>query len=147
MTPKTSKFVHVPPARNAVVGQLTEFKWEYLLSNTDSKNVKLVQLSRRSNLQGKPQLVWKVQNNIKFTSQEYANRLKVSVKSRKERSNHQTKRYTFELFNVTLKDGGYYEFKVEFLNQMRNLRNEVFLEVHGKVLLAVLFLSFQLFNL
>ena len=127
---KTSVFLHVPQARNAIVGQVTEFKWEYRLSDADSKDVKALQLSQSSNPQTKQLVLWKAQNNVNTTNPKYAKRL---LATKNKRHNSRTLSYSFKLFNVTLNDEGNFTFKVEFGNQLRNVKRRVFLDVQGAV--------------
>jgi len=124
----TSEFLHVPQARNAIVGQVTEFKWEYHLSDADSKDVKALQLSRISNPQTKELVLWKARDHENTTDPKYAKRL---LATKSKRHNSRTLSYSFKLFNVTLNDEGNYTFKVEFGNQLRNVKRGVFLDVKG----------------
>jgi len=124
----TSVFLHVPQARNAIVGQATEFKWEYRLSDADSKDIKTLQLSRISNLKTKQLVLWKTRNNVNITNLKYAKRL---LATKNKMRNSRTLSYSFKLLNVTFDDEGNYTFKVEFGNQLRNVKKGVFLDVQG----------------
>ena len=104
---------------------MTEFHWEYHLSDTDSKDVKYVQFARRTTPTSKPLLLWKAQNNVNTISPEYAKRLVVSVRNWRS--------YKFKLSNVTRQDKGVYELKVVFAKAERELQRQVLVEVHGKV--------------
>ena len=104
---------------------MTEFHWEYHLSDTDSKVVKYVQFVRRTSPESKPLVLWKIQNNVHTTRPEYAKRLVVSVRNWRS--------YKFKLYNVTLQDEGKYELKVVFAVTERELKKQVQIEVLGKV--------------
>ena len=129
----------VPSARIGIVGQATEFKWVYRYYTSDA-DFKAVLLTQRTNPQAKSRMLWKVHNNIHTTIPEYANRLFVSVDSKNEK-NHHTKSYTFKLVNVTRDDEGDYEFQVKFTQGQQDLESRVFLDVLGKITLALLHVS------
>ena len=131
---KGSAFLHVPLARVGIVGQIAEFEWEYQYDTSvaNGGDVKIVQFSKRSNLQTKPRILWKFQDNVKTTIPEYAERLFVSNVTRNEREKYPIERYTFKLFKVNTNDEGYYELNVGFTNEEMDLDSRVSLDVHGK---------------
>jgi len=124
----TSVFLYIPKARNAIVGQATEFKWEYRLSDADSKDIKVLQLTRILNLHTKQLVLWEARNNVNTTNPKYAKRL---LATKNKRHNSRTLSYSFKLFNLTLDDEGNYTFKVELGSQLRNVKRGVFLDVQG----------------
>ena len=136
---KKSTIVSVPSARIGIVGEATEFKWVYRYPISDA-DFKAVQLTRRTNPQTKSRLLWKVHNSIHTTLPKYANRLFVSVISKKEQD-YNAKSYTFKIVNLTRDDEGDYEFKVGFTKGQQDLRSGVFLDVLGKITLALLHVS------
>lgn len=88
-----------------------------------------MQLSRKSTQASQPLVLWKVEKNVEKTIAEYTNRL--SVKSRNKGDDNLIYSYTFKLSNVTFKDKGKYQLKVEFAHEKRLLKNEVSLDVYG----------------
>jgi len=131
---KGSAFLHVPLARVGIVGQITEFEWEYQFDTSvaNGGDVKIVQFSKRSNPRTKPRILWKFQDNVTTTIPEYAKRLFVSKVRRNETEKHPTERYNFTLFKVSSNDEGVYELNVGFTNKEMDLDSRVFLDVHGK---------------
>lgn len=102
-----------------------------------------MQLSRKSTQASQPLVLWKVEKNVEKTIAEYTNRL--SVKSRNKGDDNLICSYTFKLSNVTFKDEGEYQLKVEFAHEKRALKSEVSLDVYGisqKLFLCCL--SFQI---
>lgn len=102
-----------------------------------------MQLSRKSTQASQPLVLWKVEKNVEKTIAEYTNRL--SVKSRNKGDDNLICSYTFKLSNVTFKDEGEYQLKVEFAHEKRPLKSEVSLDVYGisqKLFLCCL--SFQI---
>ena len=131
---KGSAFLHVPLARVGIVGQIAEFKWEYHYDTSVAKggDVKIVQFSKRSNLQTEPRILWKFEDNVNTTIPEYTKRLFVSIVSKNESEKYPIESYTFTLFKVSSNDEGEYELNVRFTNKEMDLDSRVFLDVHGK---------------
>ncbi|CAH3030407.1 unnamed protein product [Porites evermanni] len=125
-----SKFLLVPEVKVALEGQEIVLRWEFRLTDVDNEDIETVQLSRKSTQASQPLVLWKVEKNVEKTIAEYTNRL--SVKSRNKGDDNLICSYTFKLSNVTFKDEGEYQLKVEFAHEKRPLKSEVSLDVYGR---------------